>query len=62
MYSAIDENEKDMAALKEKLGAATVDEVLATINRCKEREENEKKAIENIIDQIPLTYERKNLF
>lgn len=53
MYSIVEENEKDMAALREKLGAATVDEVLATINRCKKREENERKEIENIIDQIP---------
>lgn len=49
--TAKEANEKDMAALREKLGASVVEEVLSTINRCKEREEKENEVIEGVINQ-----------
>lgn len=50
--TAKEANEKDMAALREKLGASVVEEVLSTINRCKEREEKETEDIKRVIDQL----------
>lgn len=50
--TAKEANEKDMAALREKLGASVVEEVLSTINRCKEREKKENEVIEGVINQI----------
>lgn len=50
--TAKEANDRDMATLREKLGASVVEEVLSTINRCKEREEKENKDIERVINQL----------
>lgn len=50
--TAKEASEKDMAALREKLGASIVEEVLSTINRCKERKEKENEDIERVINQL----------
>lgn len=50
--TAKEANDRDMATLREKLGASVVEEVLSTINRCKEREEKENKDIEKVINQL----------
>lgn len=50
--TAKEANDRDMATLREKLGASVVEEVLSTINRCKEREEKETEDIKRVIDQL----------
>lgn len=50
--TAKEANDRDLATLREKLGASVVEEVLSTINRCKEREEKENKDIERVINQL----------
>ena len=50
--TAKEANDRDMAAIREKLGTSVVEEVLSTINRCKEREEKENKDIERVINQL----------
>lgn len=52
ILTAKEANDRDMATLREKLGASVVEEVLSTINRCKEREEKENKDIERVINQL----------
>lgn len=50
--TAKEANDRDMAAIREKLGTSVVEEVLSTINRCKEREEKETEDIKRVIDQL----------
>lgn len=50
--TAKEANDRDLATLREKLGASVVEEVLSTINRCKEREEKETEDIKRVIDQL----------
>lgn len=50
--TAKEANDRDMAAIREKLGTSVVEEVLSTINRCKEREEKETEDIKRVIEQL----------